>query len=131
MSIFKVILLDIDECRSAMENCDSNNGICTNTVGSFTCSCDVGYTGDGITCSSKSIGHFLTFELQWNNECTDIDECREDMHNCHENANCIDTVGSFSCSCNSGYFGDGISCEGICDEFLNGAQLQSYSLLRC
>ena len=41
----------------------------------------------------------------------DIDECTSGTHNCHSSlASCTNTVGSFSCTCNSPYFGDGRSC---------------------
>ena len=39
--------VDIDECLS--DPCDSN-ATCNNSVGSFTCTCDSGYTGDGFQC---------------------------------------------------------------------------------
>eukprot|EP00736_Rhodelphis_marinus_P000189 Rmarinus@m.8811 len=39
------------------------------------------------------------------------DECGLAMHNCDGNADCINTDGSFACRCNSGYTGDGLSCE--------------------
>ena len=42
--------LDIDEC--ATNNCDFN-ATCTNTPGSFTCTCNQGYTGNGTTCEGK------------------------------------------------------------------------------
>ena len=46
-------LIDIDECANATtNNCDSNAN-CTNTPGSFTCTCNQGYTGNGTTCYSK------------------------------------------------------------------------------
>ena len=32
--------------------CDTN-AICTNIVGSFTCACYVGYTGDGVNCTGR------------------------------------------------------------------------------
>ena len=42
---------------------------------------------------------------------TDFDECEiDDLNNCHENAQCTDTVGSYTCSCNPGYTGDGVNC---------------------
>ena len=46
-SIFPV--LDIDECKVGSSTCTQN---CENTEGSYTCSCDVGYTlaDDGTTC---------------------------------------------------------------------------------
>ena len=48
--------------------------------------------------------------------CIDIDECETELDNCHENANCSDTVGSFECTCVEGYEGDGvIQCESKID----------------
>ena len=38
---------DVDECTS--EVCDPHAD-CTNTVGSYVCICEAGYTGDGVTC---------------------------------------------------------------------------------
>ena len=40
---------DVDECSEGAHNCDQ---LCTNIVGSFTCSCNTGYTldSDGRTC---------------------------------------------------------------------------------
>ena len=44
---------------------------------------------------------------------TDIDECENDeLNNCHEDANCTNTEGSFDCSCNDGYSGSGTECTG-------------------
>ena len=48
---------------------------------------------------------------------TDIDECNEDpgsdySHNCHVDATCTNTAGSFTCACNTGYSGNGVDCTG-------------------
>ena len=43
--------VDFDECADATtNNCDSNAN-CTNTPGSFTCTCNQGYTGNGLICA--------------------------------------------------------------------------------
>ena len=42
----------------------------------------------------------------------EIDECAEDLDNCHVNANCINTAGSYQCRCKSGFRGNGRVCTG-------------------
>ena len=37
----------------------------------------------------------------------DINECATDTHNCDVSATCSNTVGSFECTCDPGYSGDG------------------------
>ena len=44
---------------------------------------------------------------------TDIDECTTNAHDCHLDATCSNTDGSFTCSCNQGYSGDGKQCDGM------------------
>ena len=60
---------------------------------SYKCDCKVGYkeTPDG--------------------DCEDVDECPAGFNaQCNENAECINTIGSFRCRCNDGYAGDGMTC---------------------
>ena len=40
---------DVDECSASSPVCDSN-AICSNTRGSYICTCKSGYTGGGKTC---------------------------------------------------------------------------------
>ena len=62
-----------------LNDCDAN-AMCTNTDGGFTCACNMGFTGDGKTC-------------------TDNDECADPMTNdCHANADCTNTDGGFTCA---------------------------------
>ena len=135
-AVLSFSVLDINECLAdglAIEhhhnyshNChvDAN---CTNTKGSYYCTCHKGYSGDGVTClgtiRSRLHHSFLggtllstTFLLF-----VDIDECFPDQisdeyhhlaHNCHADANCTNTKGSFSCMCLNGYSGNGVSCVG-------------------
>lgn len=49
---FTVLFSDIDECSDDIHNCHTD-GICTNTNGSFYCTCQVGYTGDGVNCTGN------------------------------------------------------------------------------
>ncbi|XP_060563555.1 uncharacterized protein LOC132722945 [Ruditapes philippinarum] len=97
----------IDKCTANTDNCDDTNGGCTNTAGSFTCSCNTGFNleADGFTC-------------------TDIDECTANTDNCDDtNGGCTNTAGSFTCSCNAGYNleADGFTCTDIdeCSTYTN------------
>ncbi|XP_022809266.1 fibulin-1-like [Stylophora pistillata] len=84
---------DVDECTTNTPDCDVN-AECSNTEGSFNCSCKVGFNGDG-------------------KKCTDVDECTTDAHNCDTNAECNNTEGSFNCTCKAGFDGDGKKCTAI------------------
>ena len=98
--------MDLDTCHS--------NATCFNNNGSFICECNTGFNGTGIFCEGTYVS------LLNNNICilhhlysppfTDVDECIDDLHNCHDNATCNNTFGSFHCICNSGYTGDGFNC---------------------
>ncbi|CAG5110171.1 Oidioi.mRNA.OKI2018_I69.chr2.g4598.t1.cds [Oikopleura dioica] len=40
----------------------------------------------------------------------DVNECYKGTDNCHYNARCVNTVGSFQCICKNGYQGNGVNC---------------------
>ena len=90
--------------------------MCSNAIGSFYCSCGTGYQLDenGMNCSGKIQTDFDQQQNDLHLVCvvhTDINECESnDSNNCDENAQCTNTEGSYTCSCNTGYTGDGVIC---------------------
>ena len=89
--------VDIDECD--INNIKFNgtaycgeDAFCTNTVGSFTCTCDPGYTQ----------------HTAWSG-CRDINECTEGGHTCKTNTDCWNLIGSHNCTCKAGFTGDPFS----------------------
>ena len=50
--LFMLSDLDIDECTLGLHEC-STNATCVNAPGFYTCHCNIGYTGNGKTCTSK------------------------------------------------------------------------------
>ncbi|KRX99975.1 Signal peptide, CUB and EGF-like domain-containing protein 2 [Trichinella pseudospiralis] len=96
-----------NKCRDVNE-CEHMNGhcvqICANTIGSFKCSCYVGFQ---LAADQKN--------------CLDIDECKTDNGYCEHY--CVNTIGSYYCSCKRGFIlaADGFSCilkkpSQICDQ---------------
>eukprot|EP00117_Sycon_ciliatum_P038017 scpid35540/ scgid28325/ Fibrillin-1 len=65
---------------------------CADVQGSFTCTCNSGYTGTGYNCS-------------------DIDECSLDI--CDDHASCQNSVPGHTCTCDFGYTGNGMTCTEI------------------
>ncbi|XP_078348946.1 uncharacterized protein LOC144633894 isoform X1 [Oculina patagonica] len=46
------------------------------------------------------------------NNCeADVDECTQGVDECHVNATCNNTEGSYNCTCKDGFTGDGLSCQ--------------------
>lgn len=54
-------LSDVDECSADSKPCD-DNADCSNTEGSYSCRCKLGFTGDGKTCQG---GQFFTIHQQF------------------------------------------------------------------
>ncbi|XP_055859998.1 uncharacterized protein LOC106058961 isoform X2 [Biomphalaria glabrata] len=83
--------VDIDECNGT-NPCEQS---CTNTEGSYICSCPDGYRLD---MSNKK-------------SCNDINECEERTSKCEQK--CTNTNGNYTCSCYPGYTVDsnGLTCN--------------------
>lgn len=78
---------NISKCEDVNECTDNTSGCvqtCTNTDGSYMCSCRAGYR-------LNANRHF----------CDDINECIEKTHHCQQV--CINTDGGYNCSCEAGY----------------------------
>lgn len=71
--------MDIDECALANGGCGQ---ICSNTLGSFECSCEDGYV--------------LGLDMRL---CDDVDECTAGSHLCPSHTICENKVGGYECSC--------------------------------
>ena len=96
--------------------CNSENGTCTNTVGSYTCACEKGSTGNGTVCDSKFKCNLTIYLVTCITERlifpSDINECETGEHDCDVNATCLDSSGSWICNCSSEFTGNGTVCTG-------------------
>ena len=144
------MILDINECLNSP--CHPN-ATCNNTDGSYICGCDMGYSGDEFNCTGivtfdvLTTGGLAPLQSQVINcpwqflilTCfpalmiLDINECLTSP--CHPNATCNNTDGSYICSCDMGYSGDGFNCTGMVtfDVLTAGglAPLQSQDFFNC
>ncbi len=102
--------VEIDECAEGTHLCapDGVGGTCSNTAGSYTCTCDPGYAGTNTTA------------------CTNINECTNGTHLCAPGGaggTCTDTPGSYTCDCDLGYDGDGTTACTNINECTDGTHL--------
>ena len=114
--VFVYFSIDIDECT--MEGYKNCSQTCTNTEGSYQCSCHDGYAMDpldiyacrGMLSSFNVWCHVIVLQTA---VIIDVDECSIGQHNCNQNAECTNTIGSFICTCRTGYEGNGLFCQGL------------------
>ena len=113
-------LVDIDECVAELDNCHKN-ATCNNTLGGFECTCNIGFDGDGLNCTSKLVTWSISslvfpctvIHLHTFIQPADINECELETYPCSSSANCTDNDGSFNCICREGFEGDGFNCTGM------------------
>ena len=108
------VYVDIDECELLPSVCDGNAS-CTNTIGSYTCTCKEGYTGEG------GVGACDGMRIHEDYICVyyaliiyaDINECNEKNGGCSQI--CNNTISGHFCSCFPGYSltNDNITCIGM------------------
>ena len=67
--------------------------------------------------SNCEIGLKLNYDL---GRCEDIDECAQGTAQCFHGAKCINTIGSYRCSCGPGYRDVNGVCKDINECALNG-----------
>ena len=123
-TVLFVLWSDIDECSTQKGLC--RNGQCLNTVGSFTCQCNVGYelSVDGRLCTGTKLelSIFLIFLSVICTVCftwcpsyipfsSDINECAERPGTCGAGT-CVNLNGSYSCICPPGYYLHEDTCKG-------------------
>ena len=125
------VCTDIDECKVNKGGCDVNAD-CTNLPGSSQCVCKTYWTGDGKTCAdidecktnNGACGlpeaNTCTNNVGAKPTCADVDECKAGTAKCAAQATCANTKGSYACTCNAGYLGDGKTCTDV-DECKSGA----------
>ena len=127
---------DVDECYLTILN-TCGDAPCENTVGSFTCLCPIGQlrndagecvndpcnaTPGALEPANGGCEYTCTADLENNaaicscpdgmtinsdNECIDADECVLNLHDCDENADCLNKAPGFECKCRNPYSGDG------------------------
>ena len=122
------------QCATLIDNCESfpcqHEGQCANAVDSYTCTCEVGFSGEncevdidecaadpcgvnaaprrGQACTQiPQGGFFCQCETGWSgDDCTMENACDAGTHNCGENAYCtaaLEQPGEFTCTCREGF----------------------------
>ncbi len=117
---------DVNECSGNSSRCEH---LCTNTYGSYVCSCNPGYgiSRNGFSCTGMrdrqihdihSITRLKNMALF---NVIDIDECALGIDNCAHD--CMNSHGSYTCSCRTGYTldADGFTCNGMYMQLLHSS----------
>ncbi|PNJ04161.1 ADGRE1 isoform 1 [Pongo abelii] len=94
---------DIDECSQSPQPCGPNSS-CENLSGRYKCSCLDGF--------SSPTGNDWIPGKPGNFSCTDINECLTSTV-CPEHSDCVNSMGSYNCSCQVGFISRNSTCEDV------------------
>ena len=128
ISIVYMLFPDVSEYEDVPSVCGAGS-TCTNTDGSYTCTCVTGFEMVSGSCigeynkqnlTAKVAPGFKRFKFIWNADrkifsrylFSDTNECDQNNGGCTENANCVNTLGSSECQCQRGYTKINGDCTG-------------------
>jgi len=90
-----------DACSRNVDNCGSGT-VCNpdaSNADNWTCSCSSGYQNVDFYCVSQYYDPFWGWLCnQWEQRCSNIDECTNNSPPCPSTSACVDTVGSHTCT---------------------------------
>ncbi|XP_053376850.1 fibrillin-2-like [Mercenaria mercenaria] len=134
----ETVCIDIDECL-ATSPCTGPTAECVNSEGSYSCTCGSGWQlnsdecvdvvdcpdacqGPSSTCVDLPLGSFTCncsdpgYKLADNETaCIDIDECLTTFPCTGPTAGCVNSEGSYSCTCASGWQVNSDECADVVD----------------
>jgi len=151
---------DVNECLMGAHDCHPE-AKCVNTPGNYYCRCVSGFTGDGYTCTdlddcdpdpcdpvhgtchdqgANLYGCEAALGYTGPDAGQDLDECNTGAHSCDANADCVNTYGSYVCTCHDQFYGNaivppsGTGCAQCtdCEEYCPGEdEPQALTLATC
>ncbi|KAL6257929.1 hypothetical protein P5V15_011528 [Pogonomyrmex californicus] len=119
---------DIDECAEGLDTCGDE--ICYNQPGGYSCSRPPVPVSRGPTTTAipAPVNQKCVAGTRFvrNRGCVDINECRELVDVCSSNEECVNTMGSYTCTCKTGFRRDNLT-QACVD--INECQLQENDCL--